>query len=133
MPLGGNNFFFHIILNFKQNIPFLSNHQSALKQETHIQSTICDFPSHLSSLHKQRHLKRTSYRCMKETNCNNDILPTAGLVCSFYRHMIATQDNKNVNWTNGRKRCSNMFVELWKARNVSAQGMYVRIQIAHFV
>lgn len=51
---------------------------------------------------------------MKENNYNNDILPTAweGLVCSFYRHMIATQDNKNVNWTNGRKRCFNMFVEL---------------------
>lgn len=72
---------------------------------------------------------------MKENNYNNDILPTAweGLVCSFYRHMIATQDNKNVNWTNGRKRCFNMFVELWKARNVSVQGMYVKIQIADFV
>lgn len=70
---------------------------------------------------------------MKDNNCNNDTLPTAGLVYSIHIHMIATQHNKNTNWTSGRKRRFNMFVELWKARNVSTQGIYIKVQIEDFV
>lgn len=135
MPLGGNNFFFHIILHFKQNIPLLYNHQSALKQETQIQSTICDFLSHLSSPYKQRCLKRKPYLPLHEKRVTATItfFPLQAWFIPSYTHVIAMYHNKNVNWTNGRKRCFNMFAEIQKAQNVSAQGIYVKIQIEDFV
>lgn len=107
-------FLFPIILHFKQNIPLLHQPSSCSQAgKSNTTNSMCfSFSSKHFSLYKQRYLNRKSYQCMKENNCNIDILPTAGLVYSFYTLVIATQANKNVNWTNKRRTCFDLFVKL---------------------
>lgn len=117
------HFYFPSFCILNKTYPSYTNHQSALKRK--IQPIVCSFPSHANilSLHKQRYRSRKYYYCIKELQQCNDTLPTTGLGYSFYTRVVATEANKNVNWTN-KRRCFNLFVELFK-KNAVCDGEYV--------
>lgn len=132
---GREQFLFPVILCFKQNIPFLYQLSSCSQVgKSNTTNNTCFFfsPEHFSLISKGAN--RESYQHMKERSCNTCIIPTAGLVYSFYTHVTATQANKNVNWTNRRRKCFNLFVKTMKKWKCFYLGnTYTKIQMEDFV